>query len=133
MWGMSSNENDEIAHAEAQVAEQRAQLTRSLKAASRSGEKLAQRLGDELKPAITAAIVIVGAVAVAGVTVALLRRASQRRGWRAPSEPSFAGTAAKAVGVWALRLVAKRAAQDFMSRLGAPGALVAAAPNQVQR
>jgi hypothetical protein len=137
MWGMSAslNESDEISRAEAQVAEQRAQLTRSLQAASRSGEKLARRLGDELKPAVTAALVVVGTVAVVGVTVALIRRAGRRRSWRAPSDPSFAANAARAVGLWALRLLAKRVAQEVVSRLTEPSEaeLVAATPNQVQR
>lgn len=138
MWGMvaSLNERDEIARAEAVVAEQRAQLTRSLRAASRSGAKAARRLGEELKPAMTAAVVVVGAVAVVGVTVALVRRAGQRRGWRgAPDEPSLVASAAKAAGVWALRLVAKRAAQEVVSRLTGPSEpeLVAATPNQVER
>lgn len=131
----SLNESDEIARAEAQVAEQRAQLTRSLQAASRSGEKLARRLGDELKPAVTAAIIVAGTVAVVGVTVALVRRAGQRRGWRGPSEPSLVANAAKAVGLFALRLLAKRVAQEVVSRLAEPSApsLVPATPNQVQR
>jgi hypothetical protein len=130
----SLNETDEIAQAEAQVAEQRAQLTRSLRRASQSGEKLARRLGDELKPAITAGIVLAGAVAVVGVTVVLVKRVGQRRSWRASSEPTLVGNVAKAAGLWALRLLAKRVAQEVVSRLGEPGArgLVATPPNQVQ-
>lgn len=137
MWGMTAslNESDEIARAEAQVAEQRAQLARSLRRASQSGEKLARRLGKELKPAVTAGIVLVGAVAVVGLTVVLVKRAGQRRGWHAASEPSLVGNAAKAAGLWALRLLAKRVAQEVVGRLQEPNAsgLVAATPNQVQR
>jgi hypothetical protein len=128
----SLNEGDEIARAEALVAEQRAQLTRSLQAASRSGEKLARRLGDELKPAMTAAVVVVGTVAVVGVTVALVRRAGRRGGRAVLDEPSLVANAAKAAGLWALRLLAKRAAQEVVSRLTGPE-LIATTPNQVQR
>ena len=131
----SLNDTDEIAHAEAQVAEQRAQLSRSLRAASHSGKELAQKLGDELKPAVTAAIVVAGAVAVVGVSIALVRRSGRRRSWRAAAEPSMLGSVAKAAGFWALRLLARRVAQELVARLGdANGtpALVAPAPNQVQ-
>jgi hypothetical protein len=137
MWGMTASlsNSDEIARAEAQVAEQRAQLARSLRVASQSGEKFARRLGNELKPAVTVGIVLAGTVAVVGLAVVLVKRGGQRRGWRAPSEPSLVSNAAKAAGLWALRLLAKRVAQEVVSRLGEPSApeLVAAAPNQVQR
>jgi hypothetical protein len=130
----SLNDTDEIARAEALVAEQRAQLTRSLKAASQSGKKLAKRLGSELKPTVTAAILVAGAAAVIGVSVAIARRSGRGKGWRAPEQPSLAGNAAKAAGLWALRLLARRAAQELVARLTEPSAhLVAAAPNQVQR
>src|SRR4051812_1312857 len=101
MWGMTAslNENDEIARAEAQVAEQRAQLTRSLRRAGQSGEKLARRLGNELKPALTAGIVVAGAVAVVGISIVLVKRVGQRRGWRGASEPSLVANAAKAAGI----------------------------------
>ena len=137
MWGMTASltDTDEIARAEAQVAAQREQLTRSLRRASRSGEKLAQTIGSELKPAVTAAIAVAGAAAIIGVSVAIVRRSSRNRGWRASSEPSVLGNAAKAAGIWALRLLAKRVAQEIASRLAEPTApaLVPSTPNQVQR
>jgi hypothetical protein len=116
----SLNDSDEIARAEAQVAEQRANLTRSLKAASKSGEKFARRLGHELKPAVTAAVVLAGAAAVVGISVALVRRSSRNRGWRAPAQPSLIGNVAKAAGLWALRAVARRVAQELVARLSQP-------------
>jgi hypothetical protein len=136
MWGMTASlENtDEISRAEALVAEQRAQLKRSLSRASRSGEKLAKTLTSELKPAVTAAIVVASAAAIVGVSVAVVRRSSRNRGWRASTEPSVLGNAAKAAGLWALRLLARRVAQEIVARLAepTPAALVAPAPNQVQ-
>ena len=130
----SLNDSDEISRAEALVSEQREQLKRSLSRASRSGEKLAKTLSKELQPAITAAIVVAGAAAVIGVSVAVARRSSRSRGWRVPAEPSVLGNAAKAAGLWAMRLLARRVAQEIVARFAepAPAASVAAAPNQVQ-
>lgn len=130
----SLNDTDEIALAEARVAEQRAELTRSLRAASQSGQKFAQKLSRELKPAVTATLVVGGAVVALGLGALLVRRLSRRDRWRAPAQPSALMSAAKAAGVWALRLAARRAAQQIVSRLsheGAP-ALVAPPPNQVE-
>lgn len=138
MWDMTASlkDTDEIARAEAQVAEQRAQLTRSLRAASKSGEKFAKRISTELKPAVTAAVVVAGAAAVVGVSIAIARRSSHK-GWRAPAQPSVMANAAKAAGLWALRLLARRVAQELVARLSEPNepaarALVAAPPNQIQ-
>jgi hypothetical protein len=130
----SLTDTDEIARAEAQVAEQRAKLTRSLQAASYSGEKFARRLGNELKPAVTAAVVIAGAAAVVGISVAISRRSGRSKGWLAPEQPSSIATAAKAAGLWALRALARRIALELVSRLSepTPRALVSPAPNQIQ-
>jgi hypothetical protein len=131
----SLTDTDEVARAEAQVAEQRAKLSRSLQAASKSGEKFARRIGSELKPAAIAAVVVAGAAAVVGVSVALARRSSRHRGWRPPPQPSLLGNAAKAAGLWALRALARRVAQELVSRLAEPSptALVSPPPNQVER
>jgi len=132
----SLKDADEIARAEALVAEQRAKLTRSLQAASQSGEKFARNLGRELRPAVTAAVVVASAAAVVGISVAIARRSSRSRGWRAPAQPSLLGNAAKAAGLWALRALARRAAQELVARLAeqsdAAPSLVAPPPNQVQ-
>jgi hypothetical protein len=113
----SLKNTDEVALAEAQVAEQRAQLAKSLQAASKSGEKFARRIGRELKPAVTAAVVVAGAAAVVGISVAIARRSSRNRGWRAPAQPSFLGNAAKAAGLWALRALGRRITLELVSRL----------------
>lgn len=113
---------DEIARAEADVAREKAELTRSLRAVGRSSENMARRIGGELKPALGAAIVVAGAAVAVGVTVALVRRGRRRDRWLSPSEPPSAlSTAAKTVGIWALRLLARRVAQEVVSRLAVPG------------
>lgn len=133
----SLKDADEIARAEALVAEQRAKLTRSLQAASQSGENFARKLSRELKPAITAAVAVASAAAIIGISVAIARRSSRSRGWRAPTQPSLVGNAAKAAGLWALRALARRAAQELVARLAEPSpaspALVTPPPNQVER
>lgn len=130
----ASLNDDDIARAEAEVAEQRAKLARSLEAASRSGQTYARRLSRELKPAITAAVVVAGAAAVVGVSVAVARRVGRRRAWYAPEQPSLVGNAAKAAGLWALRYLARRAALELASRLSPPShaELVTPSPNQIE-
>jgi hypothetical protein len=113
----TNNEADELARAEQQVVQSRAKLSRSLYQAGRSSEALARRLGKELKPTLLVAAAVVGALLVVGVTVALVRRGKRRQGWLTPEQPSALVMAAKGAGLWALRFVARRAAQELVSRL----------------
>lgn len=119
---------DEIARAEAQVAKEKAELARSLRAVGRSSEKMARRMGDELKPVLGAAVLVAGAAVALGVTVALVRRGRRRDRWVAPRPPSALSTAAKTVGVWALRLLVRRVAQEALSRLAAASEAGGASP-----
>jgi hypothetical protein len=123
---LSQSDTEDIARAEAQVAREKAQLTRSLRAVGRSSEHMARRIGSELKPALVAAVAVAGAAAAIGVTVALVRRAKRRDHWFAPEQPSALGNAAKTAGLWALRLLARRVAQELVSRLSEPSAPTAA-------
>jgi hypothetical protein len=116
----TDNEADELDRAEQQVAQSRAKLSRSLYQAGKSSEALARRVGQELKPTVIIAAAVVGAALVVGVTVALLRRGKRRDGWFAPAQTSGLALAAKGAGLWALRLVARRAAQELVSRLTEP-------------
>lgn len=129
---LTTNEADEIARAEQLVAERKAELSRSLRRASKTGEALARRLGDELKPTIKVAAAVAGVATIAIIGVAIAKRAQRRRGWFAPEQPSPLALAAKTAGLWAMRMLARRAAQELVSRLGEPSASVATAPNQVQ-
>lgn len=115
-------DTEDIARAEAQVAHEKAQLTRSLRAVGRSSEQVARRIGSELKPALAAAVVVAGAAAAVAVTVALVRRANRREHWFAPERSSALSTAAKTAGLWALRLLARRVAQELVTRLSEPDA-----------
>ena len=112
---------DEIARAEAEIAREKAELSRNLRAVGRSSEHMARRIGGELKPALGAAVVVAGAAVAVGVTVALVRRGRRRDRWLSPEPPSALSTAAKTVGIWALRLLARRVAQEVVSRLAVPG------------
>jgi hypothetical protein len=129
---MTQSDTEEVAHAEAEVALHKAELARSLRAVGQSSEVMARRIGSELKPAAVAAAVVAGAVAIVGVGLLVARR-RRHQSWLLPEQPSALATAAKTAGLWALRVLARRAAQEIVSRIGEPsGPLVAPAPNQVQ-
>ena len=118
----TNHDVDEVARAEQQVIQSRQKLSRSLHQAGKSSKAMVQRLGQELKPTLVAAAAVAGAALVVGVTVALVRRGKRRQGWLAPQsqQPSALVTAAKGAGLWALRYVAQRAAQELVSRLRDP-------------
>lgn len=116
----TTNEADELLRAELDLKESRAELTRSLRQAGKTGESLLRRAQAELKPGLVIAAAVVGAVAVTGAIVVLTRRGRQRqRPWLAPQQPSTLGVVAKAVGLWALRFAARSAAQALVARLEA--------------
>jgi len=114
------DDNDELSRAEQQVVQSRAKLSHSLHQAGKSSEALARRLGKELKPTLAVAAAVAGAALAVGVTIALVRRGKRHRSWRGPEEPSALVMAAKGAGLWALRFVARRAAQEVVSRLRDP-------------
>jgi hypothetical protein len=114
-------DKDEIKLAQAEVERHKAELARSLRAAEKSGEHIAQRIGREMKPAVVGAVAVAGAAAAVVLTVALVRR-GRRQHWLAAQRPSALATVAKTAGLWALRLLARRVAQEVVSRLSEPGA-----------
>lgn len=113
----TTNEADELLRAELAVEQSKADLNRSLRRVSRSSERLLNRVSAELKPGLVIAGVVVGAVALTGVTVALVRGRARKNRWLAPEQPSTLGVLAKTVGLWALRLAARSAAQALVARL----------------
>ncbi len=122
MQAMTPNaptDTDEIKQAQAQVERHKQELARSLRRAEQTGQQLARRIGHEVKPAVFGAVAVAGAAAAVAVTVALVRR-NRRRHWLAPAQPSALSTAAKSVGLWALRMLAHRMAQEVGRRLEAP-------------
>jgi hypothetical protein len=116
----TNHDADELARAEQQVIQSRQKLSRSLHQVGKSSKAMVQRLGQELKPTLATAAAVAGAALVVGVTVALVRRGKRRRSWLAPQQPSALVTAAKGAGLWALRYVAQRAAQELVTRLRDP-------------
>jgi DNA-binding phage protein len=130
---ISIDDAGEIALAERQVAARKAELSQSLRRVGQSSEHLARKLGAELKPALAVAVAVAGAAAAVAVTVALVQRSRRRHQWLAPQGPSALATAAKTAGMWAVRILARRVAQELVTRLNAPSpSLVAASPDQVQ-
>lgn len=120
-------DTDQIKLMQAQVERHKAELARSLRRAEQTGEQLARRIGHEVKPAVIGAVAVAGAAAALAVTVAVLRR-GRRRHWLAPEQPSALASAAKTAGLWALRLLARRVAQEVVSRLGEPAPIAAEPP-----
>jgi hypothetical protein len=121
-------ETDEIARAEERVRLSKAELSKSLRQVGKSGENLARQLGDELKPTLAVAAAAVGAAVVVGVAVALVRRSRRHNNWLAPEQPSALGAVAKTAGLWALRFLARRVAQEVVSRLTEGAAVQTPAP-----
>ena len=113
----TTNEADELLRAELAVEQSRAELNRSLRRVSQSSERLLNRVQAELKPGMVVAAVAVGAVALTGALVLLVRRREQKHQWLMPARPSAAAVAAKTLGLWALRLAARSAAQALVARL----------------
>lgn len=123
------NHTDEVARAEAQVKARKTQLSRSLRDVEDSGKHLAQRVRQELQPALHTALLVAGAAAVVGVAVIVATRGRRSHsGWLAPNRPSTLGVLGKTAGLWALRVLARRAAQELVSRLNEPHAGQAPAP-----
>ena len=116
----SNNEADEIGRAELAVQESRAELARSLRRVGKTGQRLAHDFGQELKPTLVVVAAVVGAAAVAGVVTAIVRGSKRGNGWLAHESPSALARVAKGAGLWALRLVARRVAQEVASRLAEP-------------
>jgi hypothetical protein len=132
----TTTEADELHRAELAVEQSRAELNRSLRRVSQSGEQLLNRVRAELKPGMVIAAVAVGAVVLTGAAVALARRSRRRGHWFAPAQPSTLGVVAKSVGLWALRLAARNVALALAARLeqqkAAPAGAAALAPGPAQ-
>jgi hypothetical protein len=108
----------EVEQATREVERRKRELARSLERVEASSERIAQRLGNELKPALVGVAVVAGAAAVVGAVV-LAVRARRRHHWLAPSRPSALGALARGVGVSVLRLAAQHAARVVAQRLAA--------------
>ena len=127
-----TNDADELQRAELAVEESRAELNRSLRRVSQTGEQLLKQVRAEIKPGMAIAAAAVGAVVVTGAAIALVRRSRRRSHWFAAQPPSTLGVVAKSVGLWALRLAARNVAAAVVARLeqqqpeaAAPGAQTA--------
>jgi hypothetical protein len=123
----ATNDTDELQRAELAVEESRAELNRSLRRVSQSGEQLLNQVRAEMKPGLVFAAAAVGAVVVTGAAIALARRSRKRSQWFAPQPPSTFGVVAKSVGLWALRLAARNVALAVVARLEQRPATVAPA------
>lgn len=123
----TSTEADEIARAELDVEQSQAQLAQSLRQVGNSSAKLARRLGNELRPSATV-MAVAGAALLLGVGIVVVRRGRSQRSWLVPERPPVLGAIAKTVGLFALRFVARRAAEAAVKRWTADPALTPARP-----
>jgi hypothetical protein len=117
---ITAQEADEMERAEQRVAMSRAALSRSLRRAEKTGANLVHRWQRGLKPAVTVGVALVGVAAVVGVTIALVQRNRRRPVWMRPQQSSRLSSAAKALGVWALRIAARRVGEALVARLDQP-------------
>lgn len=124
---MSSPED--VKQAELEVARRKAELTLHPKQAGAHEERVARRLGDELKPALIGVAVVVGVALLAGTAFVVARR-RHRSGWLAPQQSSKVSAMVQSAGLGLLRLVARHAARAVVQRLNGPS--VAVAPDQVE-
>lgn len=127
MHNQSSNDTDDVARAEAEVAVRKAELTQSLRQAEQSGQKLVKRLENELRPALIAGIAVAALATAAGITFALVRRKRNSR-WLPPERPSALGTAARGAGMFLLRFAARQIVSQVAARLEGPAPAPAPAP-----
>ena len=125
----ATSDAEELRRAELAVQESRAELNRSLRRVSQSGEQLLNRVRAELKPGVVIAAAAVGALVVTGAAVALARRSRTKSHWFAAEPPSKLGIVAKSVGLWALRLAARNIASAVVARLEQPESAALAAQN----
>jgi hypothetical protein len=119
------NEAEEIARAEQAVEHGRLQLARRVWTRGNEGQMRQGHL--ELKPVLIGAAVVVG-VALAAVGASLLR-SRRRRAWLAPSQKSSQwSTAAKSLGLWALRATVRTAARELVAQAAAHAQASTATP-----
>jgi len=101
----------DVQDAERDVAKKKQRFQESLRVAGETGTRLAGEVRKKMTPTLVVAAVV-GAAAV-GVAVVVARSGSRPR-WRAPQAPSLTGQVARAAGMWLLRAVAVRVAQQLV-------------------
>ena len=111
--------SDEVKQAEREVELRKADLSMRLRRAGESGERMARRLGDQLKPALVGVAVVGGAALLVGAVVLMARR-RRHVGWSAPRRASTASALLQSAGLALVRLVARQAAVALVRRISPP-------------
>jgi hypothetical protein len=111
---------DEVKQAEREVERRKAELSLRLRRAGEQGERVARRLGDQLKPALVGVAVVGGAALLVGVVVLVARSRRQATRWSAPRSSSRASALVHSAGLSLLRLVAKQVAVTLARRMSPP-------------
>jgi hypothetical protein len=110
---------EDVERAEREVERRKAELSLRLRRAGESGERMARRLGEQLKPALIGVGVVAGAAVLVGVVVLVARR-RRRVVWSPPERASAASALLKSAGLALLRLAARQAARALVQRMSEP-------------
>lgn len=100
----------DVQDAERDVAKSKQRFQESLRVAGETGTRLAGEVRKKMTPTLVVAAVV-GAAAV-GVAVVVARSSSRPR-WRPAHQSSLTGQVARAAGMWLLRAIAVRVAQEL--------------------
>jgi hypothetical protein len=119
----------DVEHAAREVERRQVELSQSIQAAGESGQRMARRLGAQLKPALIGVAVAAGAAAVIGLV--LLARRRRPGGWQVPQPRSAVASVARQAGLGLLRWLALQAARTVAQRV-ATAALAEAPPARAQ-
>ena len=110
---------EEVKQAEREVERRKAELSLRLRRAGESGERMARRLGEQLKPALVGIAVVGGAALLVGAVVLVARR-RRRVVWSTPERASRASALVQSAGLALLRLVARQVAVAVVRRVAPP-------------
>jgi hypothetical protein len=110
---------DEVKKAEREVEQRKAELALRLRRAGENGERMARRLGDQLKPALIGVAVVGGAALLVGAVVLVTRR-PRPVAWSAPERASNGSALVRSAGLALLRLVARQVAVALVQRISSP-------------
>ncbi|HKY36100.1 MAG TPA: hypothetical protein VJN18_09190 [Polyangiaceae bacterium] len=116
---MNDLSSPEVKQAEREVERRKAELSLRLRRAGESGERMARRLGEQLKPALVGVAVAGGAALLVGAVILVARR-RRHVGWSVPQRPSRASPLLQSAGLMLLRLVARQVAVALVRRVAPP-------------